>query len=85
MAKTQLNVRVDERTAEAARQRALQRGVSVNRYIEELVRQDAGEVGRAFVEAAADFVHCYGPVFADEFGTDGAAAAAKATQERSGR
>ncbi|MET9432182.1 toxin-antitoxin system HicB family antitoxin [Streptomyces sp. NPDC003036] len=69
MAKTQLNVRVDESTAEAARRRAQQRGVSVNRYIEELVQQDAGEAGRTFVEAAADFMKQYEAVFAEEFGT----------------
>ena len=70
MAKTQLNVRVDETTAETARQRALQRGLSMNRYIEELVRQDAGEAGRAFVEAAADFMKQYESVFAEEFGEE---------------
>ncbi|MGW3012434.1 toxin-antitoxin system HicB family antitoxin [Streptomyces sp. NPDC001219] len=68
MAKTQLNVRVDEATAEAARERALQRGVSMNRYIEELVLKDAGEVGQTFVEAAADFMKQYERVFAEEFG-----------------
>lgn len=70
MAKTQLNVRVDETTAEAARRRALQRGMSVNRYIEELVKQDAGEVGRTFVDAAADFMKQYESVFAEEFGAE---------------
>ncbi|MFH8448914.1 antitoxin [Streptomyces fungicidicus] len=70
MAKTQLNVRVDEGTARAARERALARGMSVNRYIEELVRQDAGEAGRAFVEAAADFMRQYESVFAEEFGKE---------------
>ena len=68
MAKTQLNVRVDEDTARAARERALARGMSVNRYIEELVRQDAGEAGRTFVDAAADFMKQYETVFAEEFG-----------------
>ncbi|MFG2759460.1 hypothetical protein [Streptomyces wuyuanensis] len=68
MAKTQLNVRVDESTAAAARRRAHQRGLSVNRYIEELVKQDAGEAGRAFVDAAADFMKQYESVFAEEFG-----------------
>jgi S-adenosylmethionine:diacylglycerol 3-amino-3-carboxypropyl transferase len=68
VAKTQLNVRVDESTAETARQRAMQRGVSVNRYIEELVKQDAGEAGRTFVDAAADFMKQYESVFAEEFG-----------------
>ncbi|MFJ9819043.1 toxin-antitoxin system HicB family antitoxin [Streptomyces sp. NPDC101151] len=67
MAKTQLNVRVDEDTARAARERALARGMSVNRYIEELVRQDAGEAGRTFVDAAADFMKQYESVFAEEF------------------
>ncbi|MBE9499558.1 toxin-antitoxin system HicB family antitoxin [Streptomyces sp. GKU 257-1] len=66
MAKTQLNVRVDEGTAQAARERALARGVSVNRYIEELVQRDAAEVGRAFVDAAADFMKSYASVFAEE-------------------
>ncbi|MFE2100733.1 MULTISPECIES: toxin-antitoxin system HicB family antitoxin [unclassified Streptomyces] len=77
MAKTQLNVRVDEDTARAARERALARGMSVNRYIEELVRQDAGEAGRTFVDAAADFMKQYESVFAEEFaetrGTDSGA------------
>ncbi|MET9834296.1 toxin-antitoxin system HicB family antitoxin [Streptomyces sp. NPDC006385] len=71
MAKTQLNVRVDEGTARAARERALARGLSVNRYIEELVRKDTGEVGHTFVEAAADFMKQYESVFAEEFGPDG--------------
>ncbi|MER5399024.1 toxin-antitoxin system HicB family antitoxin [Streptomyces sp. NPDC048404] len=70
MAKTQLNVRVDEGTARAARERALERGMSVNRYIEELVRQDTGEVGHTFVEAAADFMKQYESVFVEEFGAD---------------
>ncbi|MFE9774534.1 toxin-antitoxin system HicB family antitoxin [Streptomyces sp. NPDC005931] len=86
MAKTQLNVRVDEGTARAARERALARGMSVNRYIEELVRQDAGEVGHTFVEAAADFMKQYASVFAEEY--DGAAAPARtapAAQDREGR
>ncbi|MDX3073911.1 MULTISPECIES: toxin-antitoxin system HicB family antitoxin [unclassified Streptomyces] len=70
MAKTQLNVRVDETTAATARERAAQRGISVNRYIEELVQQDAGENGRTFVEAAADFMKQYESVFAEEFGAE---------------
>ncbi|WP_188285745.1 antitoxin [Streptomyces sp. CBMA29] len=73
MSKTQLNVRVDEATAETARQRASQRGISVNRYIEELVQQDEGENGKTFVEAAADFMKRYEEVFAEEFGTRAAA------------
>jgi hypothetical protein len=78
MAKTQLNVRVDEGTARAARERALARGMSVNRYIEELVKQDTGEVGHTFVEAAADFMKQYESVFAEEF-DGGVPARAKST------
>ncbi|MER7171935.1 toxin-antitoxin system HicB family antitoxin [Streptomyces mesophilus] len=70
MPKTQLNVRVDEETAKAARERALARGMSVNRYIEELVRQDAGEAGRTFVDSAADFMKQYESVFTEEFGPE---------------
>ncbi|MFE0413732.1 toxin-antitoxin system HicB family antitoxin [Streptomyces tendae] len=66
--KAQLNVRVDEGTARAAREKALARGLSVNRYIEELVRQDTGEAGHTFVEAAADFMRQYEKVFAEEIG-----------------
>ncbi|EGX58728.1 hypothetical protein SZN_16470 [Streptomyces zinciresistens K42] len=61
---------MDEGTARAARERAGARGMSVNRYIEELVRQDTGEVGHTFVEAAADFMKQYEAVFAEEFGGD---------------
>ncbi|NJP46403.1 antitoxin [Actinacidiphila epipremni] len=68
MPKTQLNVRVDVATAETARERASQRGISVNRYIEELVQRDEGESGRAFVQAAADFMRDYEEIFAEEFG-----------------
>ncbi|MFI6938902.1 toxin-antitoxin system HicB family antitoxin [Streptomyces sp. NPDC050418] len=70
MPKTQLNVRVDEETARAARERALARGMSVNRYIEELVRQDVGEAGRTFVDSAADFMKNYESVFTEEFGPE---------------
>jgi hypothetical protein len=66
--KAQLNVRVDEGTVRSAREKALARGMSVNRYIEELVRQDTGEAGHTFVEAAADFMRHYEKVFAEEVG-----------------
>ncbi|BDM70508.1 hypothetical protein HEK616_39950 [Streptomyces nigrescens] len=86
MAKTQLNVRVDEATAEAARERALQRGVSMNRYIEELVLRDAGEVGQTFVEAASDFMKQYERVFAEEFARDaGSAPGPAAPADREGQ
>ncbi|MER6155863.1 toxin-antitoxin system HicB family antitoxin [Streptomyces sp. NPDC001868] len=86
MAKTQLNVRVDEDTARAARERALERGMSVNRYIEELVRQDTGEAGHTFVESAADFMKQYEAVFAEEFdGGPPARAKSRVGEEPEGR
>ncbi|MFC5910084.1 toxin-antitoxin system HicB family antitoxin [Streptacidiphilus monticola] len=68
MAKKQLNVRVDATTAEIARARAEQEGISMNQYIEKLVQQDMGETGRAFVDAAAQFMKEYESVFLSEFG-----------------
>jgi hypothetical protein len=85
MAKTQLNVRVDEATAETARERASQRGISVNRYIEELVKRDEGENGRAFVQAAADFMERYQAVFAEEFDGRDAAGPQEVRAEGSAR
>ncbi|MFE1785251.1 antitoxin [Streptomyces sp. NPDC059506] len=51
-------------------ERASEQGISVNRYIERLVQRDAGENGRAFVEAAADFMKQYESVFVEEFGRE---------------
>ncbi|WP_327676957.1 toxin-antitoxin system HicB family antitoxin [Kitasatospora sp. NBC_00458] len=68
MGKKQLNVRVDAITAEMARERAEQQGISMNQYIERLVQQDMGEAGRAFVDAAAQFMKEYETAFLAEFG-----------------
>ncbi|PYC77036.1 toxin-antitoxin system HicB family antitoxin [Streptomyces tateyamensis] len=68
MSKKQLNVRVDVTTAEMARERAEQQGISMNQYIERLVRQDMGETGRRFVDAAAQFMKEYEGEFLAEFG-----------------
>ena len=68
MAKKQLNVRVDATTAEMARERAEQQGISMNQYIERLVQQDMGESGRLFVDAAAQFMKEYETAFIAEFG-----------------
>ena len=65
-----MNVRVDATTAEIARTRAEQEGISMNQYIEKLVQQDMGETGRAFVDAAAQFMKEYEAVFLAEFGGD---------------
>ncbi|MFC8718492.1 toxin-antitoxin system HicB family antitoxin [Kitasatospora sp. NPDC057198] len=71
MAKKQLNVRVDATTAEMARERAEQQGISMNQYIERLVQQDMGEAGRNFVDAAAQFMKEHEAAFLAEFGSPG--------------
>ncbi|MFE0461554.1 toxin-antitoxin system HicB family antitoxin [Kitasatospora sp. NPDC058965] len=68
MGKKQLNVRVDATTAEMARERAEQQGISMNQYIERLVLQDMGEAGLRFVDAAAQFMKEYESEFLTEFG-----------------
>ncbi|MFI9273860.1 toxin-antitoxin system HicB family antitoxin [Kitasatospora sp. NPDC052896] len=73
MGKKQLNVRVDASTAEMARERAEQQGISMNQYIERLVQQDMGETGLRFVDAAAQFMKEYESEFLAEFGEQGAA------------
>ncbi len=78
MGKKQLNVRVDEATAEMARARAEQQGISMNQYIEKLVQQDMGETGRAFVDAAAQFMKEYETAFlADPGAPEGSARGAR--------
>ncbi|MEV6213042.1 toxin-antitoxin system HicB family antitoxin [Kitasatospora sp. NPDC051914] len=72
MTKKQLNVRVDATTAEMARERAEQQGISMNQYIERLVQQDMGEAGRLFVDTAAQFMKEYETAFLAEFGEPGA-------------
>jgi hypothetical protein len=71
MGKKQLNVRVDATTAEMARERAEQQGISMNQYIERLVQQDMGEAGRLFVDTAAQFMKEYETAFLAEFGEHG--------------
>ncbi|MFI5528671.1 toxin-antitoxin system HicB family antitoxin [Kitasatospora sp. NPDC051853] len=71
MTKKQLNVRVDATTAEIARERAEQQGISMNQYIERLVRQDMGESGRLFVDTAAQFMKEYESAFLAEFAERG--------------
>lgn len=60
MAKTQLNVRIDEDAAAAARMAAASRGVPVQDYIEHLVRQDTDPLRAVFLEGARSIVEEYG-------------------------
>lgn len=42
----------------------------MTRSLEERAEPDAEDAGRAFIEAAADFMQRYESVFAEEFGTE---------------
>lgn len=42
----------------------------MTRSLDECPEPDAQDAGRAFVEAAADFMQRYESVFAEEFGTE---------------
>lgn len=42
----------------------------MTRSLDESPESDAQDAGRAFVEAAADFMQRYESVFAEEFGTE---------------
>ncbi|MYS79126.1 hypothetical protein [Embleya scabrispora] len=60
MAKTQLNVRLDEDAADAARQAAETRHMTLQQYIEHLVRSDTDPLRAAFVASARDVITEYG-------------------------
>ncbi|MFJ5220526.1 DUF6364 family protein [Streptomyces sp. NPDC088354] len=60
MAKTQLNVRLDEDTVEKARQAAGNRHMSLQEYIEHLVRSDTDPVRNAFLASAAGVIEEFG-------------------------
>ncbi|MGC0415611.1 toxin-antitoxin system HicB family antitoxin [Embleya sp. AB8] len=56
MAKTQLNVRVDEEIAEKAKARAAESGQSIQEYVAEAIERDLGGPRTRFFEAADDFM-----------------------------
>ncbi|WP_331766023.1 hypothetical protein [Embleya sp. NBC_00896] len=60
MAKTQLNVRLDEDAVNAARQAAETRHMTLQQYIEHLVRSDTDPLRAAFVASAHDVITEYG-------------------------
>lgn len=60
MAKTQINIRMDDETAEMARQAAETRRIPVNEYVEQLIRNDNERLRAVFMGAAQEVL--------DEFG-----------------
>lgn len=60
MAKTQINVRMTDETAEMARQAAASRRIPVNEYLEQLVRNDNEHLRAVFMAAAQEVLDEYG-------------------------
>ncbi|GAA2449258.1 hypothetical protein ACFPFX_24075 [Streptomyces mauvecolor] len=60
MAKTQINIRMDDETAEMARQAAATRRIAVNEYVEQLIRNDNEHLREKFMEGARHVLEEYG-------------------------
>jgi hypothetical protein len=60
MAKTQVNLRLDESAAEMARQAAETRHIPVNEYVEQLIKADNEELRDAFLAGAQVVLDGYG-------------------------
>ncbi|MFJ9906789.1 hypothetical protein ACIRVK_28475 [Streptomyces sp. NPDC101152] len=60
MAKTQINIRMDDETAEMARQAAATRRIPVNEYVEQLIRDDNEHLRVVFMAAAQEVLDEYG-------------------------
>ncbi|MFF5130688.1 hypothetical protein ACFY41_27650 [Streptomyces syringium] len=60
MAKTQVNLRLEETTAEMAKQAADTRHIPVNEYVEQLIRADNEELRATFLAAAQEVLDNYG-------------------------
>lgn len=62
MAKTQVNLRMDETDAELARQAAETRHMPVNEYVAQLIRSDNQQVRAAFLAGAQQVLDGYSDV-----------------------
>ncbi|WP_049565323.1 hypothetical protein [Streptomyces sp. SBT349] len=60
MAKTQVNLRLEEATAEMARQAAETRHLPVNEYVERLIRADNEKLRDTFLAGAQEVLDTYG-------------------------
>jgi uncharacterized protein (DUF1778 family) len=60
MAKTQVNLRLEESAAEMARQAAETRRMPVNEYVEQLIRSDNQRLRDAFLAGAQEVLDGYG-------------------------
>ncbi|NGO45699.1 hypothetical protein [Streptomyces ureilyticus] len=71
MAKTQINIRMDDETAEMARQAAETRRIPVNEYVEQLIRSDNERVRAVFMAAAQEVLDEYGDLIDELEGETG--------------
>ncbi|MFK0151403.1 hypothetical protein ACIQVL_26875 [Streptomyces sp. NPDC090499] len=60
MAKTQINIRMDDEAAEMARHAAATRRIPVNEYVEQLIRADNEQLRAVFMAAAQEVLDEYG-------------------------
>ena len=60
MAKTQVNLRLEEATAEMARHAAETRHMPVNEYVEQLIKADNERLREAFLAGVQDVLDSYG-------------------------
>lgn len=71
MAKTQINIRMDDETAEMARQAAATRRIAVNEYVEQLIRNDNEQLRAVFMAAAQEVLDHYGDLIDEIEGASG--------------
>ncbi|WP_371579320.1 hypothetical protein [Streptomyces sp. NBC_01314] len=71
MAKTQINIRMEDDTAEMARQAAATRRIPVNEYVEQLIRNDNEQVRAVFMAAAQEVLDEYGDLLDEIEGESG--------------
>ncbi|MEC4019346.1 hypothetical protein [Streptomyces sp. H27-D2] len=60
MAKTQVNLRLEESTAEMAKHAAETRRLAVNEYVEQLIKADNEKLRDAFLAGAQEVLDGYG-------------------------
>ncbi|MEU1821956.1 hypothetical protein [Streptomyces abikoensis] len=65
MAKTQVNLRLEESVTEMARKAAQRRHIPVNEYVEQLIRADNEPVREKFLAASRAFLDAYGDLIGE--------------------
>ena len=66
----QTNIRLDEDVKAAAEDRAKRRGLTLQKYVADLIEADVNQSRAAFMAGAASFLAAYTDVFDGEVGED---------------